>query len=146
MSLVTYTPLHEKFRSVAEDSRTFEAEGRPFDEADMLLTFAALDVLGKADPTAMFLHFGNIDITGHAKGFHPDVPEYMRTIEITDRHVGKLLRALRSRPTYGNEDWLILVCTDHGGQGTDHAGGHDDPDVNTTFLIVSGPSADSWLR
>ncbi len=36
---------------------------------------------------------------------------------------------------------MILVCTDHGGRGTNHGGGHLFPEVRTVFLIVSGPSA-----
>jgi arylsulfatase A-like enzyme len=34
-----------------------------------------------------------------------------------------------------------LVTSDHGGQGTNHGGGHNDPDVLHSFLIVSGMAA-----
>jgi hypothetical protein len=37
-----------------------------------------------------------------------------------DSAVGKVLNALYARPTYANEDWLILVITDHGGTGFGH--------------------------
>jgi len=39
-----------------------------------------------------------------------------------DGHVGGVLNALYSRPNYANEDWLILITTDHGGIGTGHGG------------------------
>jgi hypothetical protein len=50
-----------------------------------------------------------------------------------------VLGALRRRPSYRDEDWLIITTTDHGGTGSAH--GSDIPLHTTTFLFVSGPSA-----
>ena len=36
------------------------------------------------------------------------------------------------------EKWLIIVSTDHGGKGKGHGGGQDEPEILTTFMIVSG--------
>lgn len=33
-----------------------------------------------------------------------------------------ILNAIESRPTYAQEDWLIVITTDHGGIGTSHGG------------------------
>jgi arylsulfatase A-like enzyme len=88
---------------------------------------------------ADFLQFDDVDEAGHRYGFHPDVSEYVRAIERTDGHVGRVLKAVRGRETYDREDWLILVSTDHGGAGKGH--GHNTPEERTIFLIVNGPSA-----
>lgn len=78
--------------------------------------------LGVNDPDVMFLHFDDVDGAGHGSGFSPDNPTYISAIEQTDLHVGGVLEAVRNRSTYAQEDWLVLVTTDHGGLGTSHGG------------------------
>lgn len=68
------------------------------------------------------LHPDNIDAAGHSSGFSPSNPAYMTAIQNVDTWVGKVMTALRARPNYANEDWLVLVVTDHGGIGTSHGG------------------------
>ena len=65
--------------------------------------------------------------------------EYVASIERADAQVEELLEALRSRPGYADEDWLILVSTDH---GRNDAGGHGgtSPSETTIFFLASGPS------
>ena len=87
------------------------------------------------------VYFGAVDETGHKHGFHPDVPQYVAAIEQVDEHVGEVLTAMRSRPNFEREDWLVVVSTDHGGKGTGHGDGHKVPEILTTFIIVSGQSA-----
>jgi predicted AlkP superfamily pyrophosphatase or phosphodiesterase len=108
---------------------------------DAKVTDQAIALLGEKDPDVLFLHFDDVDIAGHAKGFHPTVPEYTAAIERVDACIGRVLGALRARPTYAQEDWLILVSTDHGGRGTSHSDGADVPEIRTMFIIVSGAAA-----
>jgi hypothetical protein len=70
----------------------------------------------------MFVYFDQCDLAGHSSGFSPDNPSYIQAIENVDFQVRKVLGALQSRANYANEDWLILICTDHGGIGTGHGG------------------------
>jgi hypothetical protein len=44
------------------------------------------------------------------------------------------------RPAYVREDWLIVVCTDHGGREKDHGHGEHVPDIRTGLLILQGPA------
>lgn len=53
-----------------------------------------------------------------------------------------MLAAIEARPGSADEDWLIIVCTDHGGIGLRHGGGRNEPDVRNTFLIVSGEASE----
>ncbi|MBA4150369.1 MAG: alkaline phosphatase family protein [Verrucomicrobia bacterium] len=110
------------------------------DEGDGKMAATAARMLREKDPTAMFIYFHQVDATGHTLGFSPDRPEYIRAIQNVDSHIGTVLNALKSRVNYAKEDWLIIVCTDHGGFGTTHSAGHDNWEINTAFLLVSGPS------
>ncbi len=80
-------------------------------------TAACLDLLRMENPTAVVLYLGQVDENGHAHGFHPSVPQYRNAIERVDGHIGQVMQGLAARPDAKNEDWLILVCTDHGGPG-----------------------------
>src|SRR5262249_6780032 len=99
----------------------------------------ALRVLCDRDPDLLFVHFDEVDGAGHKHGLPPPVREYTRAVEQTAGHVGGLLEAVRARKDYANEDWLVLVSTDHGGSEKGH--GKDVPEHRTVFVIVSGPAA-----
>jgi hypothetical protein len=107
---------------------------------DSNLVSRAIHVLRNDDPTAMFVYFHQADSAGHSLGFGPNFPEYIRAIENVDGHVGRLIEAIRSRPSYANEDWLICVCADHGGLDTRHDRGHQDPEILNVLLIFNGRS------
>ena len=77
---------------------------------------------------------------GHDKNFHPTVKPYLSEIEQVDEQIGRVLHALRSRPTCENEDGLILVTTDHG-ETLDGAHGRNEPAHRTIFYIASGSAA-----
>ncbi len=70
----------------------------------------------------LFIHFDETDSAGHGFGFSPTVPQYINAIEGVDVEIGEVIEALKNRPTYDQEEWLIVSTTDHGGQGTGHGG------------------------
>jgi hypothetical protein len=73
----------------------------------------------------LFAYYGQPDWVGHAQGFSPKVPAYMNIIHVTDSCIGVMMDSLRARPNYKNEDWLVLLCTDHGGVNYGHGGNSD---------------------
>ena len=110
-------------------------------EADRHVSEAARRHLVEDDPDALFVYWAFPDAVGHKQGFGRHVREYRRAIETVDHLTGVLLRAMRARENFPREEWLVVVSSDHGGKGTHHRNGHQDPDVLTVFLIVSGPAA-----
>ncbi|MEX2118734.1 MAG: sulfatase-like hydrolase/transferase [Pirellulales bacterium] len=63
---------------------------------------------------------------------------YVEAIERVDSLIGSVLEALAGRAALAEEDWLIVVVTDHGGKGTEHGKGHREPEITNGFLIVHG--------
>jgi len=110
-----------------------------YETGDAASTAACVELLGKEAPAAVVLYLGQVDENGHAHGFHPSVVQYRDAIERVDAHIGQAVGAVQRRPK--NEDWLVIVCTDHGGSGTDHGNGHKNFDIRRTFMIVSGKNA-----
>ena len=83
-----------------------------WNRGDVEVTDAATSYLRNGDPDAGFVYLGLVDETAHLAG--SATPTYANAIATTDARIGKLLRAIRSRPTYAFESWTILVVTDHG--------------------------------
>ena len=110
-------------------------------EADSVVASRAAQHLASADADAAFVYLGNPDETSHR---HASIGvEYRDAIALSDRHVGWLVDALRARPAYAEEDWLVLISTDHG-RREDGGHGGDSPEEMTIFILASGPSTGGW--
>ncbi|WP_406447858.1 alkaline phosphatase family protein [Streptomyces sp. NBC_00876] len=109
---------------------------------DAQIAAEAESVIRKQNPDAMFIYFGNTDQTAHDVGTGP---EYMEAITGQDAHVGKLWAAIKSRPTYSDERWTVIVTTDHGHVD---AGGHGGSswEERQTFILAQGPGIEAGLR
>ena len=70
----------------------------------------------------IFTIFEYPDIYGHGFGFSPGVEEYMNTLRLCEKAGIELIDVIRSRETFSEEDWLLLVTPDHGGIGNGHGG------------------------
>jgi predicted AlkP superfamily pyrophosphatase or phosphodiesterase len=107
-------------------------------QADEESVRIAAEHLRTGDPDALFVYLGSPDETSHHYGSIG--PEYRAAIEAADALVGELVDAMRSRPTFAREDWLVLMSTDHGRRADGGHGGNT-PAERTIFYLASGPSA-----
>jgi predicted AlkP superfamily pyrophosphatase or phosphodiesterase len=86
--------------------------------SDSAVSAEASTYLSTNDPDMMFLHFDDVDHAGHAYGFSPTVSQYTIAIEGVDALLAPVMQTISNRPNYANEDWLVLITSDHGGVGT----------------------------
>ncbi len=104
--------------------------------SDAAITAETCRRLTNSDPHVFYMILLDVDSAGHSYGWGPASTNYVKAIETADGQVGQIISALHSRATFTNEDWLVIVLTDHGQ--------HDNPDPELsriTWHIVSGPSA-----
>ncbi|HIF39729.1 MAG TPA: hypothetical protein EYQ74_01350 [Planctomycetes bacterium] len=137
-SIVQWHPINQNLLHPYPGIADFTQEVADSGEA---VKNAAVAHLASADPTALFLHFDDVDHAGHASGFHPGNPAYLGAIADTDAHIGDVLAGLEARPNYQNEDWLVLITTDHGGNGVSH-GGHT-PGERRIWIIAAYKGAEA---
>ncbi len=104
--------------------------------SDLEVETAARKYLLEANPDVLFLHFDEVDGAGHEHGYGAGIAKYRESIEKVDGHVGGVLKALKERSTYEQEDWLVLVTTDHGGINKGHGG--QSIDERTIWVIAQG--------
>lgn len=105
--------------------------------ADELSTEMAAQRLRDGDPDATFIYLGDTDVVAHDTSSLSD--EYRTAIETADRQVGMLVEAVRARPTYDQEDWLILSSSDHGRTDDGGHGGESEEEL-TIYYLASGSS------
>ena len=85
-------------------------------------------------PQASNLFFESPDVQGHYFGYYPSSEEYLAAFDRSDAYLGKALDAIRARPTFAEEDWMIVFTTDHGGKGVRH--GPDTGHCHTVPILV----------
>lgn len=103
---------------------------------DELVKEAATNYINDCNLDVVFVNFDDVDHAGHTRGFHPDIPQYIQAIEGVDAYIGPILDAVYKREQNNNENWLIIVSTDHGGKidGT-HGFQDNNPEVTRVFSI-----------
>lgn len=87
-------------------------------EDDPALQREILKSIAEKDVTAGL--YSEPDSTGHGSGFDPKKPAYAAAVVNTNACIEQAIQAVYARDTYDQEDWLILVTTDHGGHGKNH--------------------------
>lgn len=103
--------------------------------ANAIVLAEAVKVIEERKPDVMYLHFADVDATGHAHGWGS--PEQFAAIEKTDGHLAAVLAALDRAGVRGST--LVILSADHGGAGLNH--GAEDPRSRHIPWIATGPGA-----
>jgi hypothetical protein len=105
------------------------ADFSPIVSTDVAVKDSTINILIKQDNVgAVVVNFRDVEAAGANGGFVAANANYKNAITKADEYVGNLTAALKTRKNYANEDWLIIVTTNHGGSNIDPKNG---------FLIVS---------
>ena len=134
-SIVKWLPINEHIAfSHADYAPTLKI-------SDMEVYQQAENILKKSNeisPDILFLHFLDLDYTGHGYGFSPNVPEYAKTLATIDSYVNNLVTIIDTKRASG-EDWIIFIVSDHGGDGKDHINGFDNEHIKFTIFYANHP-------
>ena len=93
----------------------------------------AVKMIAEHTPQVMFVHFGGVDVVGHAVGW--GTPQQITAIEKADGCVGRVLGAIKAQ--HLEDSTFIILTADHGGTGKWH--GPDDPRARHIPWIAMGP-------
>jgi predicted AlkP superfamily pyrophosphatase or phosphodiesterase len=81
----------------------------------------------------IFSIFEYTDHGGHGSEFSLQDIEYVDAFRNVDAVAMDIIEAVEARKTYDEEDWLILITTDHGGIDDEHGG--DSFEERITFVV-----------
>ncbi len=99
---------------------------------------AIIDNLENEDPDIVVGQFHGVQTAGERAGFQLDDSEYADEIMKTDDYIGQIMEALKSRPEYNNEDWLVIITSNKGEELEEEPLGIDpfDDDRRNTFMVI----------
>jgi hypothetical protein len=109
------------------------------DSSDTLCAEEVASFAAEPDIDLLVMMFGELDGVAHESGYGAEYATYQAMLSKTDGEIGDILTAIEARPTYADEDWLVIVSTDHAGSpALGH--GYNIPEHRLIPFIVSGPS------
>lgn len=103
------------------------------DNATLEATLAQLGNKDCADFT--FVIYEPTDAAGHGYGFSHNNPRYQKAFVKADAMCFETINTIKSRETFLQEDWLIVITSDHGGYGTEH--GYASLQERMTFIVAN---------
>jgi hypothetical protein len=134
--------LTQNLRPVHADYVTVNAAKNSQQATDAVKQLLAL----QHPPTSIFYYLHRVDI--HTASYDPFNTTYRNAIAAEDAQIDQVLTALTARPDYANEEWLIVVTSDHGGISSGHGG--QSAAERRTFVILNNnylnPSKPSYCR
>ena len=134
-SIVEWDPIDAELVGPVAAWTDFRQRAAVYTTTDLVAK--AVAHLGSADPDVLFLHFDAVDHAGHASGYGVTNAAYLDALARVDDGIGAVLAAVRARPNYSREQWLVLAVTDHGGTGRGHGG--QSAAERTIFVFAAGP-------
>ena len=115
-SFIRWTPIHTQIFGSTMDYNELHST------YDGSVAQGAADYMSTPNLDVLFLDFDDVDIAGHSYGYSPEANQYINAIENVDEYIGWVIDAMENRPTFQNEDWLVMITSDHGGIDYSHGG------------------------
>ena len=115
---------------------SFPMDSASISDYDDSKTLKAFDKLVQEGlPDFVFMHFSNPDHVGHEQGWdiNPNSP-YMKQVEILNEALQKIIQLIDSNNSL-NDSTVIIVTTDHGGEGKGHGDNSNPLDYTIPFII-----------
>jgi hypothetical protein len=104
---------------------------------DAVVRDSAVNRLKSSNPDLMITHFSSVNKAGKAAAFSATEPAYATAVNNVDGYIGDLITAMKSRPDYANENWLVIVQSTHGGK--DNTYGGDSEEERNAFSLYYCP-------
>lgn len=81
-----------------------------------------IELLDKKNPSVAIVQFKDVLTAGITAGFSSDKTPYVDAIKKVDGYIGEIMTALKNRKNFENEDWLVIITSNHGGEGNSYGG------------------------
>jgi hypothetical protein len=108
------------------------ADFSPVVTTDLAVKDSTVSILNnQAGLGTMFVNFREVEAAGATGGYLASNANYKNAIVKADEYVGNILTALKARKNFANEDWLVILTSNHGGSSANPTNG---------FTLLYNPS------
>ncbi|MBO9732132.1 MAG: DUF4983 domain-containing protein [Chitinophaga sp.] len=104
---------------------------------DLAAKDSAIERLQHSNPDVLVVAFSSVNAAGINNGFTANATAYTDAIHQVDAYIGEILGVLKSRSNYNQEDWLIVIGSNHGGTDGGTYGGSSFPERNNFLLYYN---------
>lgn len=117
-------------------------ERKAYAEDDAAVKEGAKAELASKDPAFMLVQFHSVDKAGMASAYSSTSTAYKTAILQVDSYIGEILTAMRARPSFKYEKWMVIVTSNKGNNtpfvtGSTPYNGFLDKQHNTFFFCYN---------
>lgn len=106
-----------------------DKDGHFFKKIDDFVIENACKTIASFAPDLSWIYLEYTDEMGHR---HGDSPEYFKALNQLDLQIGRLYKTIQKREKENNEEWMVIITTDHGRDTYGyHHGGQTNRERNT---------------
>ena len=138
--------LDYKFDGLEKDTIGFpHISGSNFmQRIDEAVSDEAARVISKDAPDLSWVYLEYTDDMAHQFG---DSPQFYEAVVAADRQIGKVWQAIKDREKKFNEDWLMVITTDHGRDAeTGHNHGGQSDRERATWIVTNAPQRNEHFK
>ena len=118
------------FLSSADQSKVMNTDAEVKDAGVAILTDNPnLDLL--------VLQFSDVQQAGIANGFINSNASYKAALDQVDNYINEVNAALELRENYAYENWLVVICSAHGGTAMGEFGGSSEAEMSTFCMYYA---------
>lgn len=111
---------------------------------DETVTDAASATIRKEGPDLSWVYLEYTDDMGHKYG---DSPQYYKAVQLMDAQIGRIWNAIQYRKKQFNEDWMIMITTDHGrDEKTGKGHGGQTPRQRSTWIVTNVSKLNNYAQ
>lgn len=127
------------------DEKTYPAEDHALHiyKIDEKISEEAANCIRTEAPDVTWVYLWFMDCAGHEFG---DSPFFDHYTELTDRQVGRIWEAVKYREKEFEEDWMIVVTTDHGRSAIDGKGHGGQTERERTTWISTNVKTNEYFK
>ncbi|MGQ7944294.1 alkaline phosphatase family protein [Flavobacterium sp. WC2509] len=88
-----------------------DKNGDFYNKIDNYVVENACKTIAASAPDLSWIYLEYTDEMGHR---HGDSPEFLNALDQLDSQIGKLYKTIQKREKENNEEWMVIITTDHG--------------------------------